>query len=169
MEYEKFVTQTELPPPSLLSQQLSNEVHSLLFPTAAHLLKKLSLIHFFGGGLSLLLCPQFGIGFSPEWGPMSLFMGFGEIGCKLGCGITYFLFTGILTASLLTLDEVRTIRSKLWFMIGLVAVLSLALFVCLGASLLLPASLAWALGSLLGSELGFEAALPIRNWVRGRG
>lgn len=164
-EYQEFLAQASQLPPAKVSRQLSEKIHTELYPTATHLLKKLGAIHLLGGGLSLLFCPQFGFGFSPEWGPMSLFMSFGELGCKLGCGITYFLLTGILTAHLLTLDEVRTIRTKLWLMVGLFALLSLGLFVCLGASLLLPAALTWALGSLLGGEFGFELAVRLRSWA----
>jgi hypothetical protein len=151
--------------PVEISQKLFSEVSKELNPSVTWVFAKTTLIQLFGGVVSLLFCPQFGIGISEGQGLMPFLMKFGEGVCMLGCGALFGGF-GLLAASfLLRPEEIRILKASEVLILGALATLSLGAFICLGANVVLTIGLIWILGTLVGSATIFEAGWALRKKI----
>ena len=78
-------------PPSSISQAVQSRVHTDLNPAFSKVLMKLGSIQLFVGAMTLLFCPQLGVGpLFGEHGLMYLFMNFGPVVCTAACGAIFF-------------------------------------------------------------------------------
>jgi hypothetical protein len=162
-EYEEFNNAEPVEPPKHLTETIIGVVHQALNPTVWSVFLKLTLIHAIAGTATLAFCPQFGFGLISGMGLMGPFMAFGEQGCMVGCGAV-FMSGSLLTASLiLKSEEVRAIRRTRLLQISLLALLSIGIFICSGAGIVVSLAAFWLIGSILGGLITLELGWRIRE------
>lgn len=161
-EFREFVEAPGLEPPAGVSKRIVAHVESELNPPAARVFGRLGLIQVFVGAFVLLFCPQFGLNLFPGMGLMSLFMRFGEGACMMGCGAVFLGTSGLVGALVLRPEEIRVVRSSRPLQLGLMALLSTGVFVCLGADMVVTLGLAWVVGSVVGGLASLELGWVVR-------
>jgi hypothetical protein len=109
-EFQEFMGAEQAQVPKAVSDSILARVHNDLNLSSWLVFAKVSAIHAVMGFITLLFCPQFGLGFTDGMGLMALFMRFGDQACMVGCGAV-FMGGSLLTASLvLRNEEIRVIR-----------------------------------------------------------
>lgn len=165
-EFQEFMGAHEAQVPQALSDSILSRVHKDLNPSSWLVFAKVSAIHAVMGFVTLLFCPQFGLGFTDGMGLMALFMRFGEQACMVGCGAV-FMGGSLLTASLvLRHEELRVIRKTELLQVSTLALLSMGVFICTGVGVVASLSGFWVLGSILGGLGTFELGWAVRRkWL----
>jgi hypothetical protein len=162
-EFEDFITSKEKTPPSHLSRQILSRIHLKLNPPAGWVFSKLFLIHGIVGSLTLLFCPQFGFAPLSDIGLMNLlYIRFGNYGCMLGCGAVYVGSSVLIASFLLKKEDIKVLRRNEFLQLPLLGLLSMAGFMCFGATIVAELTIAWLIGTLLGGL----ATLEIGSFVR---
>jgi hypothetical protein len=161
-EFQSFLT-TDHAPPESISRPLVAHIRSRLNPSFWSVLVKLGILQLSLGALTLLVCPQLGVGPAfGEHGLMYLFMHFGPIVCTAACGALFFglsLFLGLL---LIRPEEFRVVGRRRLVHIPVLSSVSLMLLMLVGASGTLLFYSAWWIGAVLAGEIGAEAAARTR-------
>ena len=164
-EFQEFMGADQAQVPKAVSDSILARVHNDLNPSSWLVFAKVSAIHAVMGFITLLFCPQFGLGFTDGMGLMALFMRFGDQACMVGCGAV-FMGGSLLTASLvLRNEELRVIRKTEILQVSTLALLSMGVFICTGVGVVASLGAFWVLGSILGGLGTFEAGLRLRNWI----
>jgi len=103
-------------PPPILGEQIRARVLHDIQPGTARVAAKVLGLHVIAGGVSLVLCPQFGVGpFGGDAGLMGFLMQWGWVACALGCGAAFMMGTGALSTLFLSPDEKRVLsRHSAW-------------------------------------------------------
>lgn len=123
-------------------------------PSLKKVLFKLGIIHLLASALSLMACPQFGIGFiSYGHGLMHYFMQISETYCYILCGAFYLASTFLVARFVLTFDEWLVIKRSRTLMILSVALISLGAFALHSHEITFELALMWLLGATIGGEL----------------
>jgi hypothetical protein len=159
-DFDSFMSAPESPAPRWVGDELALCVRRDLEPRWPVLLSKLAGLHAVAGSLSLLLCPQFGVGAEAHSSPvMGFLMPYGELACALGCGAVFSFFTALSAGIFLTRDERRHVASKdLWVFSALMAA-SWGGLMLSGASQAGPGyTLAWLAAATLGARSVFRTA-----------
>lgn len=160
-EFSEFLEVDEVVPPQALSKQVKAAVGAELFPSVTRVLMKLSVLHVFAGGLSLLACSQFGMGRTTVL--THSFMRFGDIPCMAFCGALFIGATGFVAGLVLNAAELNVIRKQMYLPLIVLQVISLAVFLAFGAEIAVAFGLAWMAGGFL-SGVGFaELARKLRR------
>lgn len=171
-EFQAFLATEEVLPSPGVSRRIIGHIRSELNPSFLRVFAKLCLIHLFTGGLTLLVCPQFGIG--PLGGGHGLLGSFlhhhGIWVCAMTCGALFLGTTAILSALLLKQEEVKVVyRTQLW-QFSLLATLSISLLMLAGKLVrievphLSPEYIAlWLLAAILGSQIFYQVSYRIRG------
>ena len=161
-EFQSFVQSNDSPSMET-SRAIFSHVRLDLHPPFTHVLLKLGAIQLFAGALTLLFCPQLGVGpFLSQDGLMILFMQFGAAACAAACG-AIFLGIGTCLASLfLRPEELRTLRQRQLVGIPLMSVVSLMLLMLAGASGSAILYLVWLIGAILGGEIAARVVYRVR-------
>jgi hypothetical protein len=151
-EYEAFREGRPVQPPRRLTQAIHAQIFAELNPSLPRVFSKLALVHAVIGALTLLLCPQFGWGFSEHGRILHWLMEYGHAVCSFGCG-AFFLGSSALVASLtLTREELRVARRTELAQYFALAALSVGVLALLGADVRFDSmSLFWLAGALLGA------------------
>jgi hypothetical protein len=165
-DFHEFMEVSEKRPPAQLSEMIQNKIAHDLNPAWWQIFLKITMVHLIVGALTLLICPQFGIGLLPGLGLTEIFMTFGPQACSLACG-ALFLGTSLLMASLfLCPEEVKMIRkNRIPQLLSLVA-LSALIFIGLGVSAFDVLLGAWFLGGFIGSLISLELGWFLRFSIR---
>src|SRR4051794_2045624 len=101
-EFRVFAEADEIQPPRTLSATVLATAARFLNPSPLSVFKKLGWIHLFAGGLTLTVCPQFGIGpIGGGHGWMGAVMNYGSAACGVFCGSIFLGFTALASAFLL--------------------------------------------------------------------
>lgn len=167
-EFQAFMSAEAVEPPSALSSEIVAKVHADLHPPVASVFSKMAAIHFVVGTLMLFICPQFGIALFDGMGLMSLFMHYGEMVCSVACGAV-FLGSSAFTASLLLRpEEINVIRRTKFLQLWILAMLSIGVFISLGATIVMTLGIAWVIGSVIGGFTTLELGWLIRSQFRRR-
>lgn len=167
-EFQNFASAEEVAPPRKLSSQILTKVRTDLNPSSWFVFSKLAFIHLVVGTLTLLACPQLGINILPGHGLMAVFMKLGETGCTAACG-AFFLGTSTFMASLLLRpEEIRTIKRSELIQVAALSLLSVAVFISMGATNVTSLVLAWFIGSVVGALATFEFGWITRSFFRRR-
>lgn len=149
--------------PPGLSQKILGEIQQELNPSPLMVFTRLVEVVLIVGLVTLLICPQFGVGFLRHSGLYHVFMSLGPYGCKLACG-AFFLGASLLAATLvLRPEELKVLKRRRLLMLSAVSALSLAAFVAGGAEVFVQAFAFWFLGSLAGAWLSMELGLLARR------
>ncbi|MBI1861157.1 MAG: hypothetical protein HYR96_09595 [Deltaproteobacteria bacterium] len=133
-----------------VSMVIRNQVRSDLNPTLRHVFAKSLTIHALVATLSLLACPQFGVG--PLGGGMGLmraYMVFGQSWCAIFCGATFLGLSSLLTAFLLRPEEIRRANRYGYAYIPAIATLSFVALMLGGGTTDLLSFILWSVGALL--------------------
>jgi hypothetical protein len=86
----------ELIPPPTLSNAVKISIESSMLPGPGRLARSWLGVHFVAGALTLLVCPQFGIGpIGGGKGLMGFMEAFGHTACGLFCGAFFMSLTAI--------------------------------------------------------------------------
>lgn len=167
-EFQEFVGSDEVQPPREVSSNILSRVHADLNPTTWSVLSKLAFIHVLVGAITLLVCPQFGIGAFGGMGLMHLFMRFGETICTLACG-AFFLGSSTLVGSLIMRPEqVKVARKNKLIGVLFLSSISIGVFICTRADIVANLGLIWAMGSIVGGIATLELGWLVRSRFRRR-
>lgn len=167
-EFQEFMGADQAQVPRAVSESILARVHKDLNPSSWLVFAKISAIHAIMGFVTLLFCPQFGLGFTDGMGLMAFFMRFGDQVCMLGCGAV-FMGGSALTASLvLRNEEIRVIRKNELLQISTLALLSMGVFICAGVGVVASLASFWVLGSIIGGLGTFELGWAMRRRLQTR-
>jgi hypothetical protein len=167
-EFQDFVSAEAIAPPVQLSDKFISKVKAELDPSNWHVFSKLALIHFVVGALMLTICPQFGISLFDGMGLMALFMRYGETVCTIACGVVFLGGSALAASFVLSPEEIRKIRKTEVLQLGVLALLSVGVFICLGATVVATLGVAWVVGSTVGGLATFEMGWRVRSYFRRR-
>ena len=162
-EYQEFLHTPERRPPDILHEQLAQHVVRSLQPRPWRAFAKLSLIQVLFASLSLLVCPQFELGFAGPHGLDQVFLHlFGEQFHMVACGALFIGSGALAGPCLLRKSELAILRPAAvpYFLAG--SSLALAVLLALGDSHALAAALLWLLGAAGTGVLLFRLALSLR-------
>jgi hypothetical protein len=148
--------------------ELFEKIKRQIFPNPWVVFSKILILHFIVGGLSLVICNQFGL--NPFQTDQSLTRWFMKVGghhfCMVGCGLFFMATTYFLSNLFITLEELESVRRHEWLQMALVGLLSLTAFYFFGADLIAMFVLLWLLGAMVGGFLSIEASYRLRrSWV----
>ena len=162
-EFREFLTIEPVQPKAELSQKILSRVQTDLNPSAWMVFPKIALIHAFVGALSLLLCPQFGVSPNDSMGVMAVFMKYGEHVCMLACGGVFLGGSALAASLILRPEEIRTLRRTELFQFFILSLLSVAVFLCTGATVVSSMMVIWLAGSVLGALTSLELGWFLRK------
>lgn len=165
-EFQRFVNSSETPS-DVVSQDVLSNIYGRLTPSYAKVFSKMLLIHVLSAGVTLLFCPQLGVNsYFGGHGLMALFMSFGPIACAAGCG-SVFLGTGLFLIGLLMKpEELRRVKHLRLLNVTVLAALSYAALMLLGAEAESSEYLFWLLGGIFAGRLFLEFGSKLRLHVR---
>lgn len=169
-EYRLFLDSPRRMPPREFSSDIKKAVGTELNPAHWLVLTKLFAIHFVSGTVTLIFCPQFGIGVHAQSELLyGIFRWLGEYGCMIACGAFFLGTTGFFAALLLRVQEVRVIRKSRGLQWALLSFISVGFFLAFQEQeMAIPAGLvvAWIIGALLGGSSVFGLGYLLRSRVR---
>lgn len=149
-----------------VSGKIRDQIHNRLSPSQRELFLKILLIHVCVSIASLTICPQFGFG-SWLWrghGLMGLFMGWGEVGCALGCGATFLGFSCMGIGVMLSPAELKSLQKTGLFYLFILSALSLMGLMVAGGQSFSIFSIFWFFGAFLGGILLGVCGINIRKY-----
>ena len=114
-DFLKFISGNKAPPQDI-SKNILNRVRKDLSVTSFGVFKKISLLHLIAGGVTLIFCPQFGIGpIGGGGGATSFVMTYGHLVCGLFCGSVFLGSGSLVTFFVLSCEELWVLdRNKMW-------------------------------------------------------
>ena len=156
-EFHEFMSSRPQEVPSDLSAKIISRVHSELNPSKGRVLLKTAGVHVLVASLSLLFCPQLGIGpFGGGRGLLALFHRLGPNWCAMVCGAMFLGFSSFIAAWLLTREELLVANVNGYAYAVLFTALSFASLMLLGAEGNLDVFLFWNLGALIAGVSGLR-------------
>lgn len=154
LEFQKFMTPVTHTVPNESTRRILNAERRRLVPGAQVVFAKLFSIHLVFGTLSLGICNQFGLNpFNTSLSLAEYFMTFGHSVCMTLCGTIFLGGTILVARILLSPREFLVLRRNVWLQLSSLALLSLAVFIALGAHMTLGIAMLWLLGALVGGSL----------------
>jgi hypothetical protein len=156
-EYKDFLDAKDVDVPAELSQKILVNIHARMNPSILKILVKLLAIHIPIGTLSLLICNQFGMSpFKTNFSLSEYFMNYGHSFCMFCCGVIFVSLSVLISGLLLNTDEVRALRKKSYLQSFLLGLISLMIFILLGAQVVMSIGLLWLLGGVIGGIMSSE-------------
>lgn len=166
-DFADFLSAPEAHPPSHLSEKILARVRRDLNPPRPQVFLKVLGIHSVVSLFSLSICSQFGIQSFALYDAMNVFMKFmGHTYCMALCGFLYLALSALALSFFLTPEEIRSIRKDFYVQLLVLAGVSLGIFVCLGAEILVFPTLLWIAGSLVGGFGALELGWRVRSKFR---
>lgn len=149
--------------PNEISQQVIDQIHLELHPSAFTVFGKILIIQFAVGLVTLLFCPQFGVSLTSNNGIMTYLMKYGESVCMLGCGAVFTALSFFVASFALKPEEVRTLKQHEVLQLVSLAVLSLGAFIYIGDEIVLTLGLIWLFGAVIGGVVTLETGWALRQ------
>ena len=162
-EFAEFLAAEPAPPPRETLAALTRVVHAGLHPAPLEVFGKLVLIVLASGAVTLLLCPQFGLGFMRSSGLFELFMSLGHYICRIACGALFLGAGALACVMLLSPEELRVVRRHPVLQFSAASLICLAAFVALGAQVFVGATLLWFAGSVAAAAFFLEAGYRLKT------
>jgi len=155
-EYSEFLATEPTTVPTSLTRQVHNEIKKRLSPSPLMVFSKILGLHFITGFFSLAICTQFGLNpFKTSHSLSDIFMNWGGHGfCMVACGVIFISLTVFLAGFLLTIEETKALRRTEFLQIFTLSLISIGLFMALGAEVAFTFGGLWVLGGFIG---GFAA------------
>ncbi len=124
-DYNEFLKSKKNSPPQSVTAKIHERVMDDINPGLSSVFSKFLMIHVLMGSMTLIICPQFGIGpLGGGIGIMRYVESLGRIGCGLFCGAFFFLGSLILASFLLSKSQKRVITQHAYGMSTSLAFLS---------------------------------------------
>ncbi|UYL09888.1 hypothetical protein B9G69_004780 [Bdellovibrio sp. SKB1291214] len=135
-----------------------------VFPNPYLVFLKLLVSQIVFGGVSLLVCHQFGVNpFGTAWSLSNWFMNLaGHNFCMFACGLFYMAGTVSVVQFFLSLEEVDLIEKRRFLFFGTAIMISIFSFLLLGADVVGTMGLIWVFGAGVGSVFSLEAGARVR-------
>ncbi len=166
-EFINFVEADPVSPKATTDNSIHKMVGKSLNPPLWTIFAKFSCIETVAGLATLLICPQFNIGFGSHneifhslHSNLSPFLFF------IVCGIFFVLLGAALAGLILSRDEIRKIKTTKYIYYTAYSLAVYIIFISLGAEVFLMSSIAWILGAIAGNFVGFEAITRMKMVVR---
>lgn len=155
-DYSEFLNADQTNVPNELTTTIFAKIKQLLYPSATSVFSKILGIHVVTGFLSLAVCNQFGLNpFKTSHSLSDVFMDIGGHGfCMVACGTLFISLSIFLAGFFLTIEETKALRRTEFLQTLVLGLISLGLFMAVGAEVALTFGGLWMLGGLLG---GFAA------------
>jgi hypothetical protein len=166
-DFNEFFSAQEVPPPKILQETIFARVHDDLFPSFQRVFLKVLGVHALVSLFSLSICSQFGIQLFHIADAMNTFMDVvGHAYCMFFCGALYLGLSALVLGMILKPEDVRAIRRHRLLQFSLLAGISMGVFLCVGAEILLLPGILWFAGSMLSSALALELGWNVRSSMR---
>jgi hypothetical protein len=166
-EFAAFVAAEPVAPRRVTDEAVFRLVEKSLRPSLPPILGKLTLVQGAAGLGTLALCPQFEIGFGGHHQILhALHAWTGPLLLPLFCGIFFVLLGAALGGMLLRAEEMKALGAGKYLYFVLYSAAALAIFLALGAEVLLAGSLLWVAGTILGNILGLAMGARLRMAIR---
>ncbi len=157
-EFIKFVEADPVSPKTTTDNFLNKMVEKSLNPSIWTVFVKFFSIEVAAGLATLLVCPQFNIGFGSHNEPFHSFhSNMPPFLFFIVCGIFFVLLGAALAGLILSHDEIRKIKKTKYIYYTAYSLTAYIIFVSLGAKIFLLSSTAWIFGAIAGNFVGFEA------------
>ena len=168
-EFNEFLSCERLEPPTSIQEAVLSRVHRELNPSNYRVFLKMLGVHSIVSLFSLSICSQFGFQSLKLYDAMDSMMSLvGHTYCMAFCGLLYLSISAAALSLLLKPEEIKIIRRHKILQFTLLSGVSLGVFLCLGAQVLLVPGIFWAMGSLLGGIASLELGWAIRSQFRRR-
>ncbi len=162
-EFVEFVEADPFSPKAATDNAIHKMVEKSLNPSIWTVFAKFSSIEAVAGLATLLVCPQFDIGFGSHdellhalHSTLPPFLFF------IVCGIFFVLVGAALAGLILSRDEIRVIKKTKYIYYATYSLMAYIIFASLGAEVFLMSSIAWVLGAMAGNFIGFESVIRIK-------
>ncbi len=166
-EFHEFLSADEVRPSPALSDAILIRVRQDLSPSGQKVFLKMLAVHTLVSVFSLSVCSQFGIRSFKIYDAMESMMAVaGEAYCMALCGLLYLSISGLALSFLLSPEELKVIRRQKFLQLTLLTGVSLGVFLCLGAEVLLVPGALWVAGSLIGGVTTLELGWLLRSKFR---
>ena len=162
-EFLEFLSSESISPPKEFSQNIMKKVSRDLNPSSISVFFKIGIIHLIVGSITLIFCPQFGLGFLSGMGIMHFFMSLGSMGCSILCRSLFLGFSALTISLILRPEEIRVLRRNEFFQISLLGLLSLLIFIIFGEVIVPGLTMAWLLGGILMGIFSLETGWFLRK------
>jgi hypothetical protein len=155
-DYSEFLNSEPTAIPSELTTKVFTKIKKLLYPSVVAVFAKIFGIHAITGFFSLAVCNQFGLNpFKMSHSLSDVFMDIGGHGfCMVACGTLFISLSIFLAGFFLTIEETKALRRTEFLQTLVLGLISLGLFMAVGAEVALTFGGLWILGGLIG---GFAA------------
>lgn len=155
-DYSEFLNSEPSVVPSELTAKVFTKIKKLLYPSVVTVFAKIFGIHAITGFFSLAVCNQFGLNpFKMSHSLSDVFMEIGGHGfCMVACGTLFISLSIFLAGFFLTIEETKALRRTEFLQTLVLGLISLGLFMAVGAEVALTFGGLWILGGLIG---GFAA------------
>ena len=162
-EFVKFVDADPISPKATTDNSIHKMVEKSLNPSIWMVFAKFFCVEAAAGLATLLVCPQFAIGFGSNNEPFqSLHSILPPFLFFIVCGIFFVLLGAALAGLILSHDEIRVIKKTKYIYYATYSLTAYIIFVSLGAEVFLMSSIAWILGAMAGNYVGFEAIIRMK-------
>jgi len=160
-DFIKFLSVKPITPNRRVDDAILEMVEKQLCIPVWKVYAKMLFISMSTGLMSLMLCPQFGIGQETY-----IFQGVHAIGSDivlyLFCGLFFVTVGASVSAAVLKRSEIQAISQlKYAFFLGY-SFVSFMLFILFGKDAFVISSLFWVIGAILGNILGFTSVVKLR-------
>lgn len=153
-DFNEFMELEDQKAPQKTTETILARTKTLMNPSPWLVFLKLLGIHSVFGTLSLAICNQFDLNpFNTKLSLSEYFMTFGHSACMTLCGVIFVSFSLIAAWLILNRDEFAVIKRNYFIQICSLSLLSLAIFIALGANVTLSIALLWFLGALVGGAI----------------
>lgn len=166
-EFNEFMSAPEMTPPISVREAVLTHVNRELNPSNQNVFLKMLGVHTIVSLFSLSICSQFGVQSLKLYDAMDSMMEVvGHTYCMAFCGLLYLGISALALSLLLKPEEIKVIRRHKVLQLTLLTGVSLGVFLCLGAKVLLIPGTLWVAGSLIGGIATLELGWMLRSKFR---
>ena len=163
-EFAEFVDAKPVAPLKSTDATILEMVGKDLRPALWKTFSKVTLVEVAAGLVTLIICPQFGVGFGHHNQLLhTLHLATHPVLFYIICGLFFVVAGGALSGIVLSRDEIRSVTTARYPYFTAYAVMMYVVLVAFGAEVFVASSLTWMLGALLGNILSFEAMIRLRH------
>ncbi|MCO5144535.1 MAG: hypothetical protein M9962_15770 [Oligoflexia bacterium] len=165
-EYQAFLAFENSEVPKEISEKIYSHMNKLLNPSFSTIFVKLFFINLVAGFFSLSVCHQFGMNpFGTESSLDAWFMQmWGHHICMFVCGSLFIGLPILVSGFLMTIEEIKSLRSREFVQIFSLGVCFLILFSLFGVEFAAAIAGLWLLGALVGGCLATEIIWLLRKY-----
>lgn len=149
LDYQDFLEKSEVVMPDSISNEIIQHIASKLNPSIMSVFNYLLVIYGLAGFLAVYFCPQLGVGFSSSSVLVNIFMTYGHQVCTLMCGAFYLSLGTVFSLIFLPKEHRSVFLKKSYLFIISIALVSLMIFLLLGANEKFIHYIYWLIGGTI--------------------